>query len=131
MTEEEYEDPLFWIASTGEEICNNELALSILLKDDVVFANAFDYKYSPNSGVAGHTVVLFVICNDVFDWGTSDAEDFSTKDIGPLIKMHLDNKEWGAVKWCILHRGRRPQSPIEKAMKEAGAWDDDLEKLRR
>ncbi len=130
MTEEEYED-LFFILQDGKEHCNDELALSILLKDDVVFCNSFDFMYHNSDKKAGHTVVLFVLCNDVFEWGCADSEHFSQKDIGPLIKMHLDNKQWGTVKWCILHRGSRPQPPVEKAMKEAGVWDDDLEQLRR
>ncbi len=126
----EYEDRLFFTLSDGKEYCNDELALSILLKDDVLFANAFDYSYGKGV-IAGHTVVLFVCCNDVFEWGFADSETFSTKDIGPLVKSHLRDKRWGAQKWAILHRQYRPQPPVEKAMREAGVWDDDLEKLER
>ena len=127
--ETEYEDRLFFDIE-GKEYCNDELALSILLKDDVIFANAFDYSYG-NEVISGHTVVLFVVCNDVFEWGFADAESFSTSDIGPLIKAHLRDKRWGATKWAALHRQYRPQPPVENAMREAGVWDDDLEKLER
>ena len=125
----EYEDQLFFDID-GKEYCNDELALSILLKDDVLSANSFDFNFGGGEK-AGHTVVLFVGCNDVFEWGFADAENFSTPDIGPLVKAHLRDKRWGAVKWAALHRQYRPQPPVEKAMRGAGVWDDDLEKLER
>jgi hypothetical protein len=65
-------------------------------------------------------ITLSVICNDVFAWGCSDAEDINYSDLEPLAKAHLKDPTWGVVAWCIKKRKQMPQKPIVDKMTEAG-----------
>lgn len=105
---------------------SNELALSKLLEDRILFSN--ERKYSDGEE-EGSTVVLFVNCNDLFYWGCADAEDLPLGEVQNLLKMHFKNPRWGSDKWCCLRRGLRPQIPVIEQMKKEGAWDDELEAL--
>lgn len=141
---------------TGEEECDIELALSILLRHEVLFANGRQYAtvdwvpkpcveipssvpavsvkdyydFKPGK-LQSETVVLFVLCNDVFDWATSDAEPLPLREVPALYRMWKEDPAWGAVKWACVHRNRRPQKPIEEAMKKVGAWNGTLDALQR
>ena len=107
---------------------NTELALSILLYDEIIFANG--RKYVDLDGkIAGSTTILFVICNDLFAWALADAEKLPYNEIENLYKMHKKDKIWGASKWCCIQRNMRPQKPIIDIMKKNGAWDEIMETL--
>lgn len=112
------EDEVFFTYDDGEEDCNLELALSILLRDEVLFCNT-----------GKTTVVLFVIANDVFAWGCADVEHFTTADISVLYKMHAADKRWGRIRWLCIQRNQKPQGPVMQSMKADGAWDDVLDAL--
>lgn len=111
----------------GEEYCNNELALSILLQNNVLFANS--REYSQNGKWEGHTVVLFVICNDIFAWGGADAQDLPLSEVGLLYKMWDKDNKWGSAKWCCIRRNEKPQKPVVDAMKKDGSWCEIMEGL--
>jgi hypothetical protein len=113
-----------------EEHFEEELALAAMLKARVLFCNGRKYLEWDNSGPAGDTTVLFVNCNDLFVWGSADAEDLPSNEIGALYKAWMADKTWGVSKWCCHRRGWKPQKPIIKLMKEAGVWDDDMEALK-
>ncbi len=98
-----------------------------LLIDDVVFVNSRDYYYKGQK--EGHTIVLFVNCNDVFAWGCADSEDVSSGDIPSLFEAHMQDKRYGSDKWCCQQRQQKPQAPLEKMMREYGSWDDTMEQL--
>jgi hypothetical protein len=124
---------IFYIVD-GKEYCDEEKALAILLAEEVCFVNERDYVHpiSWTEGkiqIAGSTTIVFVICNDLFYWGTADAEDLPHDEIGKLFKMWYADKRWGPDKWCCFRRNLRPQVPIVKMMKEAGVWDDAMEAL--
>jgi hypothetical protein len=72
---------------------------------------------------------LYVNCNDIFAWGCSDAEQLPLDEISNLYKLWLENKMWGAAKWCCFKRNEKPQNPVEKEMKAANVWDNQIEKL--
>ncbi len=101
--------------------------LAKLLLDEVVFANSRDYYYKGE--MDGHTVVLFVNCNDVFAWACADSEDIAYDDITALFEAHMKDKRFGSDKWCCQRRQQKPQAPLEKMMREAGSWDDKMEQL--
>lgn len=120
------EEPLFGVID-GKEYVDEESALAILLADGVLFSNFREYGW--DGRVEGRTTILFVNCNDVFAWGCADAESLPHKQIGPLLKMHLADETWGAIKWCCIQRQQRPQPPVERDMRAAGAWDGTMEAL--
>jgi hypothetical protein len=114
----------------GEEYCNDEKALALMLLDDVLFCNSRYYSMEKDGKSEGHTIVLFIICNDIFAWGCADAEELNdTDEISKLYKMWLKDKKWGATKYCCFKRNEKPQHPIAEAMKKDGSWDDEMEKL--
>ncbi len=113
----------------GEEECEYELALSILLKEDIVFCNERRYAEYKTDKIIGTTVVIYVGCSDVFAWGCADAEDLPLKELPNLYKMWEKDPKWGSAKWCCFRRKEKPQGPVVEAMKKHGSWDDDLEKL--
>lgn len=112
-----------------EEYVDEELALSILLKEGVLFSNCRYYSMTSNGMTDGRTVVLFVLCNDIFAWGCADGENLPYEEISNLYKMWEKDKKWGAAKWCCIQRNEKPQNPVVKLMKENGSWDEQMEKL--
>ena len=112
----------------GVEHCDEEAALSTLLREEKLFCNGRDYLDIDGSS-AGETTVLFVLCNDLFVWGSADAESLPHDEIGNLYKAWEQDKAWGTDKWCCIRRNMKPQKPIEKAMKRAGVWDSVMEAL--
>lgn len=114
----------------GEECCDEELALSILLREGVLFANEFGYINPSTGRSSGSTVTLFVKCSDVFTWGCADAEDLPYSQIGLLYKAWKSGP-WGVTKWVCKKRWVQPQSPIRRDMKKDGVWDDEMEALSK
>ena len=111
----------------GREECDEEAALSWLLARGVLFSNSRDCIFDGKP--EGHTVVLSVLCSDVFGWGCADGEDLPHSEIVNLFKMVRDDPEWGAVRWCCLRRNMQPQYAIKRDWVNSGKWDDVLEAL--
>ena len=105
------------------------MALSILLKEDILFCNERRYAEYNNDKLLGSTIVLFVLCNDIFAWGSADSEDLPLNEIQNLYRMWEKDEKWGSAKWCCLRRKEKPQYPVAEAMKKDGSWDDEMEKL--
>lgn len=137
------EDPMFYEID-GKEYCREEQCLAQLLIDEVLFCNERETVERPYKVVDGkllndednHTIeveesttILFVNCNDLFYWGTADAERLPNSEIGRLYKMHMADKKHGSSKWCCFRRGLRPQVPIVEMMKKDGVWDEAMELL--
>lgn len=72
---------------------------------------------------------IFVNCNDLFAWACADAEPLPMSEINNLYAMEREHRPHGASIWACLRRGMRPQGPVEKKMREAGAWTDEMEAL--
>jgi len=140
------DENVFFKMSDGEEHCVDELALSILLKEEILFCNERHtamrpFKTNEKGVILGtdetkpweiseeSTTVLYVNCNDLFYWGTADAESLPNSEIGNLYRMWKANPKWGVDKWCCLRRKLRPQIPIVEMMKKDGFWDEELESL--
>lgn len=113
----------------NEEYFDEELALSVLLKEGVLFANSRDYGLDVKKQIDGHTVVLFVLANDLMAWACADAQDFDLNDLPVLYKMWERDNRWGPSKWVCIKRNEKPQSPIQRDMKKDRVWDETMEKL--
>lgn len=79
----------------------------------------------------GGEIVPFVGCNDIFAWGCADAEGLPYDQIESLYREWSRHPIWGATRWCIKQRGCQPQPPVKRDMIRDGAWDDELEKLKK
>lgn len=117
-------------------------ALGYLLYEKVCFLNSRKYNKSWKEDEVDlsedSTIVVFVNCNDVFAWAYADGEEVSfseyveegkVNELYDLLRLHLENKKWGSIKWVCLKRNMKPQSPIVRDMKKEGYWDTELESL--
>lgn len=128
MTTEQDEKVFFTVGD--EECCDDELALSHLLKDGVLLCNTAHYSWNKDGKSNGETIVLFVNCNDIFAWACADAETVTTGEIPALYRLWQANNAWGPAKWCAIKRNEKPQAPAIEYMKKAGIWDEQMEALR-
>lgn len=113
----------------NKEYCDEELALSILLKEGALFCGERRYAEYNNDKLIGKTIVVYVVCSDIFAWGCADAEDLPLDELSNFYKMWKTNSKWGTAKWCCFRRKEKPQHPVAEAMKNDGSWDDEMEKL--
>lgn len=97
-----------------------EAMVAKLLDDEILFV----------SSSKSQTVELFVICNDVFAWGCADGEDILPDEIPNLFERVQKYGLIGAVHWCCVKRGEKPQPPLEKIMRERGEWIAELDDLK-
>jgi len=112
----------------GTELCRNYLALSILLKQGVLFNNERETVFQGEK--EDSTTVLYVICNEVFCPTAADAESLKENEIGDLYKMFKAHGHTGVYKWCCIKRGEQPTEEVVKEFKEAGIWDEKMESLK-
>jgi len=70
-----------------------------------------------------------VITSDYFAWGCADADEIALDDLNNLFFLVLADRRYGSVRWACLKRNEKPQFPLEKQMREAGAWDEVMEAL--
>lgn len=80
-------------------------------------------------GSKSDTIELAVNCNDLFWWGTADAEQCLPNELEDLYKAWKADPRWGPDIWCCHHRKLQPQVPIVKKMKSDGVWTNELEAL--
>ena len=96
-------------------------AAEILLREGVLFVGWGEE--------AKTSTRLLINCNDLFYWGSADAEEASAYKLEELYLAWEGNKKWGTSKFCCMQRGLQPQTPIVRDMKADGFWDDELEAL--
>lgn len=106
-----------------------------LLEEGALFVNSRCYVASfPDELqqiIGPETLVLFVACNDVWDFAVADAEHVTMDELPDLYRAHIQNAQFGSTVWACKKRKRRPIAPLEVAMRNAGCWDDELEALKR
>lgn len=75
---------------------------------------------------------VFLNCNDLFYWGTADAEPFGRSDIEDIYAAWKEDRKEHKYKldiWACKHRNLQPQKPIKNKMIEVGVWTDELDTL--
>jgi len=95
---------------TAEHEIENNL-LAVLLLEDRIFYNE----------------KLYVNCSDTFHYACADAEPIKLEELKDFYRM--SRSKYGDVKWLCLKRKQRPLKEIIQWMKDAGEWDEELEKL--
>jgi hypothetical protein len=108
-------------------------AILQLLSERVLFSNFRTYS-SDDKKLAndGKTIILFMICNDVFAWSCADAEDVSsTEDLKSLYDYCEKYGAWeGSAIWVCMKRKQKPQIPVVKMLKDKNAWPIELDTLQ-
>ena len=111
----------------GKEYCTNEDAIAILLHENVLFANSRPYYDKFTDRLYPETVLLFVCCNDTFDYAAADADSITLSEIKDLFKLWLLNKTYGPVVWSCQKRKRQPLPELKKKLIELNLWTPELE----
>ena len=132
----------FLIKGDKSAYFDTEEALAYLFREGIVFANSRPYITNPWEPKEKHitgesTLCVFVLCNDVFAWGTADAEnitatedvDIETNELYRLMTYVLENKVWGGTKYACWKRNLQPQKPVINRLKSEGIWDEWWEAL--
>jgi len=116
-----------------EQVFENDKALAHLLINDVVMLNSYwwkrrgdDTRWTEDESKA---IAVAVVCNDVFAWACADAEPLPYDEIETLYKAWRFDPDYGVIKWCCAQRNQKPQKPLEDMMRNAGAWDEVMDKL--
>ena len=115
---------VIWLDSDdGHRFLDEEAAVAMLLDAGVLYCGHCIIDSTPS-------IVLYVLCNDLFAWACADGENVSLDELPLLVNLHQEVKNnWGSQIWCCLKRKMQPQLPIKKRMIEDGVWTQELEAL--
>lgn len=108
---------------------DEEGIVSYLLDEDVLFCNSIELN-EKKYGKKDETIVLFVLCSDIWMWACADAEPIGYDKLPELCEMYMEDKCWGVTKWACKKRNMRPQKPIREGMKRDGVWDEEMDNLK-
>lgn len=117
------------ICATCDKHWTPEDMMAEFLTDDRVFLNSIDV--AEDGKESEWQITAYVNCSDVFMWACADAEAFSKRDVIPIWQLCRKYPKYGHEIWCALKRKELPQGPVERAMRKAGEWPDEMEKLRQ
>ena len=121
--EYEYDDG----SGVVQRIFSKESALAAMLLSDAIFLNSNWWEEGwPED--ARKTVAICVNTNDIFAWGSADAETITHKEIEEVYRYWVKDPGFGTAIWAIIRNKEMPQKPVEDAIRKAGIWD--LDKLR-
>ena len=65
---------------------------------------------------------FYINCNDVFLWGSADAEDVTLKSLNVLEQSYIDAEFDGAYLYCARQRKIRPQGALYSSINKKH-WD--------
>jgi hypothetical protein len=87
----------------------------LLCEGEIIINNGWWDKEWPED-----RITVAVLCNDIFAWGCSDAEEVLCGELEEVARAHMKDPIWGIPAWCIKKRKMMPQEPVAKAMTAAG-----------
>lgn len=114
-------------------IADESRMIAELLLNEVLFPNSRKYVCKGWNGgelnIKPETLVLFVACNDTFDYASSDCDSVTISELPNLYDRWKANKEWGSMQWCMIKRNRKPLKYWQDRMKTDGAWEPVFDSL--
>jgi len=114
----------------GEEEFNYEAAMTVLLLEKKIILNS--YWWQKDWGEEQRNIIsAMVVCNDVFIWGSADAEALDFKELKDLFNHYEKDPIWGTEVWCIKKRGIMPQQPVFEAIQAGKIWDLNKMNLKK
>lgn len=113
----------------GKEQPNEEAIVARLLQDDVLLIVGAGIYFGCHDDKT--PAALYVDCGDLWAWACAECEPLPRKQLLPIIKMHLADPQWGALKWACQRRGMQPQKAVRDRLKESGSWDEAMEALSK
>lgn len=137
---QEYTIPLKYVLFPGKKYTdiynslhpiNNSKSITdeYTVEDFILIQLLLDGKLFINQLKGSISIQLFLLCNDLFMWGCSDAEEIKYDELGIIYKMHMEDRVWGTDKYVCIKRNLKPQKPVIKNMKKDGSWDNIMESL--
>ena len=104
--------------SDGTEYHDIDMAISILLKEMIL-----------TCGETGQgEITIGLLMNDAFI-PAACVERIEYGEIQELYKMWVKNKKFGAIRFAAIRNKEKPRKGLVQLMKDAGKWDDVLDKL--
>jgi hypothetical protein len=101
----------------GKQVPDEESMVAYLIDEQVLFVNSRDYLF--NDKKAGHTIVLYILCNDHFGPG-ADAEDLNSDEIPKLYELYKEKQWTGVFEFIAAKRG----------LPNADGWKNNMEKSK-
>ncbi len=135
MNEEEksyQKDNSLWDKKISVDICQAtlqsdydeiEYKLAHLILEDVIFCNNGWWYKEEGKEWPKDFITLHVNCNDIFVWGSADAESITHNEISELYEMWKKDNKLGPAAWCIKKRKLMPQKPVEEIFKKSEIWN--------
>ena len=119
---------------------DEELALAYLLASGYCFLGLVDLskQYPEVFKKPKYTTCIYVLCNDIFNIASADAECIENSDncyndedseIIQLYKYCKENETFGYIKWLCLKRKEKPLPELIEKMKKANYWCLELENI--
>lgn len=126
MTEREY-----YFDIDGKKVPNEEAMVAWLLDNNYLFLNSRKYvdNWRDKEETHPETLVLFLNCNDVFEWACAEGCEVTYNELPRLFDMVRADERYGAIKWACIKRNLQPQAPLKDMMIKDGAWTEELDKL--
>lgn len=110
---------------------DEDAMIAHMLLDNTLWTRSAHYIGNKDSQYEfkGDGIIVLLGCNDIFAWGCADSEELPHDKVPELFMLWHENHQWGPAKWCCIKRNEKPQRPVEKAMREAGIWDAQMDAL--
>jgi hypothetical protein len=113
--------------SDPETAFNPEIALAILLIEDVIFLNDHWWmeKEAGWSKDCCKMTSLNVNISDVFAWGVADAEAITFSELQSVYDHWIKDQSDGVIVWVCKKHKMMPQKPVADGIRREGRWDLD------
>jgi hypothetical protein len=109
-----------------ETVFEKEVALAILLLENVVFLNSHWWMAAEGwPEAACWRPSLNVDTSDVLAWAVADAYTMDYQDIQEVYEHWERDPVWGTAVWYCKKEGMMPQPLAAKEIRQAGIWDID------
>ena len=118
-----------WIKmDDGRVFPDEEEMLATLLKENLLLVGCGKYVGDKNE-IQKKTILLMVICSDVFAWGCCDCEEITTEELPELFKLYEQMGHRGITQWVCVKRNEQPQASVVAMIKRDNEWNEVFEGL--
>jgi hypothetical protein len=93
---------IYYYDINGKKEPDIESMVAFLIDEGILFVNSRDYLFE--SRKTGHTLVLYILCNDQFVPG-SDGEDLSYDEVQNLYELYKEKGWQGVYEFIAAKRG--------------------------
>lgn len=108
----------------AERVEKAEIEHCRYLKSAIDLINEFDCHDDIHWNERDGKAYAWIICNDLFLWGSADGEEILPDDFDSLRQAYADSEFHGGILWCARKRKSRPQGAYYAHLKNDAALFD-------